>query len=267
MRGHKMNGFCLYWCYIRLNFLAGLQYKGWPLMLVQTLFVVVTDPIGTIFLFSRFGSIGDWSMERILLIYALAVTCFGLAETFYRGFDSFPFSMVQNGAFDRVLLRPRSAFLQVAPSVFHLHRLARVVSGLAACLWCLGRLGIAMTPGRILLFLYALAGGFVMYSGVFVLTSGLSFFTIKGLDWIYIFTNAGYQVTRCPMPYLPAVLRTVFTFLIPVLPISYYPASALCGWGEPLWTGLLALPVGFAFLGLALLCWRVGMRHYRSTGS
>ena len=135
----KMNGLRLYGRFIRLHFLAGLQYKGWPLMMLQALFVVITDPIGTLFLFSRFGSIGPWSMERILLMYAMAITAFGLAELLFRGFDSFPWRMVRGGEFDRVLLRPRSTFLQVAVSTFQINRLARIVSGLVASLWCLSR--------------------------------------------------------------------------------------------------------------------------------
>ena len=90
-----MHAFLLYFRYLRIHLLSGLQYKGWPLMLLQTAFVVVTDPISTVLMFSRFGNIGDWSMERIVLIYAMAITAFGLAETFLRGFDYFPYRMVQ----------------------------------------------------------------------------------------------------------------------------------------------------------------------------
>lgn len=242
----KMNGFCLYWRYLRMNFLSGLQYKGWPLMILQTFFVVVTDPLSTLLLFARFGSIGSWRMEQILLIYALAVTCFGLAETFLRGFDYFPWKMVQTGAFDRVLLRPRTTFVQVSASFFHTHRLARVVSGLAVCAWCLWRMQVRMGLVQILFFLYALLGGFILYGGIFVLTSGVSFFTIKGLDWIYLFTNAGYQVTRCPLEYMPRALFTIFTFFVPVLVISYYPASALCGWANRSGRGCLPYRPGSA---------------------
>ena len=262
-----MNGFRLYWRYIRLHLLSGIQYRGWWLMVIQVCFVVVTDPIGTIYLFSRFGNIGPWSMERILLIYSLAITCFGLAESLCRGFDYFPWHMVRGGEFDRLLLRPRSTVLQVAASVFHIHRLARVCSGLIASGWCLWRMGVVMTPARILLWFYALAGGAILYAGVFILTSGIAFFSIKGLDWIYIFTNAGYQVTRIPLQYMPNALRLLFTFLVPILVISYYPASVLCGWGEPAWKGLMALPAGCCFCGAALLMWRYGVKHYRSTGS
>ncbi|MDR0287245.1 MAG: ABC-2 family transporter protein [Clostridiales bacterium] len=95
----------------------------------------------------------------------------------------------------------------------------------------------------------------------------LAFFTVKGLDWIYIFTNTSYQITRCPIDYMPKILWSVFTFFMPMLVVSFYPASAICGWGSPRFIGFLALPAGLAFLGFSLLIWRVGVKHYKSTGS
>lgn len=262
-----MNNLRLYFSYIRLQFQAGLQYKGWPIMVLQVMVVVVTDPIGLIFLFSRFGSIGEWSAPKIVLIYAMAVTSFGLAETFCRGFDYFPWRMIRSGDFDRILLRPRALFVQIAGAYFHIHRLSRVVCGIGAIVWCLWKLGMQPTVPHMLTIILALAGGFLAYTGVFLLTSGIAFFTIQGLDWIYIFTNASYQVTRCPIDYMPRVLKNLFTFFMPMLVISYYPASAVCGWGESDLKGYLALPAGAAFLLLALCVWRFGVRHYKSTGS
>ena len=257
----------LYSKYIRMQMLEGLQYKGWPLMVLQVMLVVIADPIGLIFLFSRFGSIGEWSVERIILIYALALTGFGLAETFCRGFDSFPWHMLRSGSFDRILLRPCSIFVQIAGSRFHIHRLARVFSGTCAVVWCLWKQGVQPTTFNILIIVFALAGGYFTYTGVFIFTSGISFFTIQALDWIFIFTNASYQVTRCPIDYMPRVLKYMFTFFMPMLVISYYPASVVCGWGESYWKGLLALPAGLVFLAFSTLIWRIGVRHYKSTGS
>ena len=59
----KMNGLRLYGRYIRLHFLSGLQYKGWPLLFLHTIVVVVTDPIGTLFLSagSAPSAPGRWS--------------------------------------------------------------------------------------------------------------------------------------------------------------------------------------------------------------
>lgn len=250
-----------------MHLLSGIEYKGWWLMVVQVLLIVITDPLSTVLAFSRFGSVGSWSMERMLLIYFLAVTAFGMAETFCRGFDYFPWHMVRNGEFDRVLLRPRSLFVQVAASRFHIHRLARVGMGLVMIVWLLRRLEIPFTAVNLALLVLSLLGGLLMYCGVFVMCSGLSFFTVRGLDWIFIFTNASYQVARIPIGYMPRVLRYTFTFLVPMLVVSYYPASAMGGWGESLFLGFLALPAGVLFLLASLWVWRFGVRHYQSTGS
>jgi len=257
----------LYFKFLHMHLLSGLEYKGWWMMVLQVLLTCILDPLGTVLMFMRFGSIGLWTMERILLIYALAVTSFGLAESFFRGFDYFPSKMIRTGDFDRLLLRPKSLFMQTASSFFHIHRLSRPAAGIAVIIWCLCRQGISPTPLNMLILVTALLGGLATYAGVFVMTSGIAFFTVKALDWIYIFTNASYQVTRIPNDYMPRVLKYTFTFFMPMLVVSYYPASVICGRGESLWTGFLALPAGMAFLGVAVLVWRIGVRHYKSTGS
>lgn len=250
-----------------MNFLAGLQYKGWTIMAFNTMIAVITDPISLIFMFGRFGNIGEWSVERIILIYAIAVTSFGLAELFNRGFDYFPWRMIQSGDFDRVLLRPQPLFIQIAGSFFHIHRFSRVFGGVCAITWSLFKQGVHMDFGRIMILMFALAGGFLMYSGIFILSSGIAFFTIKALDWIYILTNASYQVTRCPMDYMPKILKYAFTFFMPLLVISYYPAAYICGWQDNVWFAIAALPAGLLFVCFSLIIWRIGVSHYQSTGS
>ena len=251
-----------------MHFLTGLQYKGWWVMAIQVLVTCCADIVPAYLLFARMGNIGEWTWERILLIYALAVASFGLAESFFRGFDYFPWHMLRSGDFDRLLLRPRSLVAQVAGSFFHIHRLARACIGIGAVVWALGRLGVPATPYTVSVIALALTGGAIVYSGVFVMSSGIAFYTVKALDWIYIVTNASYQVTRIPIDYMPALFRHAFTFVMPMLVISYMPAAAVCGWNgaHPL-SGYLALPAGIAFLALSRLVWKVGLRRYQSTGS
>lgn len=252
---------------IRMHFLSALEYKGWWLMCLQVLVVCVGDILSTFLLFDRFGAIGKWTVAHIVLIYALAVTAFGLAESFCRGFDYFPWNMLRTGDFDRVLLRPVSLVTQVAGSFFHIHRLVRAATGLGLIFWALHRLNIPLNAANLLILILALLGGTVVYIGVFILSSGIAFFTVRALDWIFILTNASYQVTRIPAEYMAPALKHFFTFFMPMLLISYYPAAVLCGFSDQRWTAFLSIPAGVAFLLLSLLIWRVGVVHYTSTGS
>lgn len=262
-----MDSIRLYFRYIRINYLAGLQYRGWPLMVLSVLFTVVAEPLTVFLLFWRFGSVGGWTVERVMLVYGMAVASFGFAEVFSRGFDYFPWQ-IRTGEFDRILLRPRSAFLQVVGARFHVHRLSRALGGTAMAVWALCRLHVAFSALNSAKLLLALAGGYLTYTGVFVLTSGISFWTLQALDWIYIFTNCSYQVVKSPPELLPRWLKNAFTYILPMMLFCYYPAASVCGWGGvPEALAWLALPAGAAFMLLSTLVWRVGMRHYSSTGS
>ena len=259
--------FRLYRKLMKIHLLSGLEYRGWWVMFLNVAITVIAEPVAVMLMFNRFGNIGDWTVERILLIYAIAVTSFGLAESFCRGFDYFAWNMVRDGGFDRALLRPKSLFTQVAASVFHVHRFARAGVGLAIIFWALNRLDVSFSMYNAAMLVFALLGGLLMYAGVFVMSSGISIFTVGALDWIYIFTNASYETTRIPVDHMPGMLRNLFTFFMPMLVVSYFPASAIAGFGGPAWRGWLALPAGFLFLCAAMMVWKIGVRHYKSTGS
>jgi len=261
-----MGEVALYFQYLKLNNKAGLQYKGWPLQLVNVFFTVITDPLDLLLLFLRFGPIGAWPFERSMLVYGLAITSFGLAELLSRGFDVFPWQ-IKTGAFDRVLLRPRSTIVQVLGMRFNLHRLSRVCGGAIIITWSLVRQGIAISFIDVVQLICAVAGGYLAYSGVFIASSAIAFWTIQALDWIYVFTNGSYQSTKIPPNYLPRWVQSLFTFVMPMLVFSYYPAAAVGKWGTSQFLGWLALPAGAIFLVFSLMLWRVGLRHYSSTGS
>jgi ABC-2 type transport system permease protein len=261
-----MSGFCLYFKYLRVNLLSALQYRGWPIDIFNVFFVVFTDPLAVLLLFDRFGRVGDWTLERVMLVYGIAITAFGMAELFSRGFDMFPW-LVRTGEFDRVLLRPRCTFLQTMVFRFRLNRVSRAIGGGGMMAWALWKLGVDLTPAAALQLLLALAGGYLTYTGVFIFASAVAFWTVQAPDWIYIFTNGSYQVAKCPPDLLPGWLKDTFIYIVPMLVFCYYPAAAACGWGVPAVLGWLALPAGTVFFALSLAFWEWGVRHYTSTGS
>ena len=72
-----MNEVRLYFRYIRLHFLSQLQYTLWPMALLTTALFVATDPLDALLMFERFGSIGEWTVSRVLLMYGMALFAFG----------------------------------------------------------------------------------------------------------------------------------------------------------------------------------------------
>ena len=262
-----MNEFRLYRRFVRVHLLSGVEYKGWWLTFLNVVVYIVVNPLVIGMMFNRFGNIGDWTLERILLVYGLTCMSFSISKMLCNGFDYFPWYMVRNGDFDRVMLRPKTLFTQVAASAFNVQRLANPVTSLIIIIWAFNRLDISLTVQNFVMFIFAMTGGALIYAGVFIFCAAISFFTINALNWIYIFTNASTEITRIPVDHMPRLLRTLFMFVMPVLVVTYFPASAIGGWGGSYWRGWLALPAGAAFFCGALIMWRIGVRHYKSTGS
>lgn len=262
----EVNEFKLYWRYIRMHFFEQLQYRGWPIELFMTLIIVITDPLDAILMLDRYGAIGGIQPTNILLVYAIAVCAFGLAELFGRGFDVFPWH-VKSGDFDRILLRPRSTIVQVMTLRFHLSRLSRVIGMGVLIGLCIRAQGVALSARGALVLLMALLGGMLLYIGVFIIASAIAFYTVESLDLTYIFTNGSYQVAKLPPQYLPDWLRRLFTYILPMLAVCYYPAQEILTPGSTGILGLLPLPISCAFLAVSLVIWRRGVRHYAGTGS
>ena len=252
--------------YVRIHALSQLQYRGWILAMLPSLVYVVTDPLDAVLMFDRFGALGEWTASRILLMYGLALFAFGLSELFLRGIDLFP-SLVRSGEFDRLLLRPRALLFQAAALRFHLNRLNRVTIGALMAILALRAQGARVSAGGAAMLLLAVVGGVLAYAGVMLIGAAVCFFTVTDGLFIIPFTNGSHQVAKVPPEMLPSWLRRAFTFVMPMFLFAYYPAAAVCGWGDSALLGWLALPVCALFFAAAMVFWRFGVRHYKSTGN
>lgn len=266
-----MNGFRLYLRYTGISIRSQMQYRASFIMMSVGHFLVTgIEFLGIWALFDRFGSLGEWSLPEVALFYGMVSIAFAIAEAIPRGFDQFHLQ-VKNGDFDRLLVRPRSTALQVGATDLQLMRVGRVFQGLAVLLYGAWALEITWSLGSIALLIAAIAGGACLFSGIFILQATLAFWTVESIEIVNTLSYGGVEAAQFPVTIYREWFRRVFTFLIPLATINYYPAHAILGRPDPLGSPLLfqylAPLVGVVFLIICLQIWEVGVRHYRSTGS
>ena len=252
-----------------------MQYRtSFMLELVAQFVGNVLDFIVVIIFFARMPTLGGWTLPEIGLLYGLSGVAFGLSDMIIAGFDYAYFgpNMVRLGEFDRVLIRPVSAFLQVLTSQFTLKRLGRIGQGLIVLVWALLALNRTWTPLQIAYMFVTIAGGVCFFSGLFIFGSGISFWTVDSLETMNMATYGGQFLTQYPLSIYGEFLRVFFTFLIPMAFINYYPTLWLLGKPDPLGgpSGLLAFIAPFICVLMFIIgvqMWRRGTRHYTSTGT
>jgi len=265
------NVLSLYLRYASISLRGQLQYRASFLMQSVGVFLITSvEFLGIWALFDRFGQIRGWTLHEIALFYAMISITWAICDGIARGFDQFG-AMVKAGDFDRILLRPRSTFLQLLGQEVTLRRVGRLVQGLIVLAYAAHAMDAGWTIPRAALLIFAIACGVCMFLGLVILQATSAFWTTETLEVWNAFTYGGMTMSQYPIEVYRPWFRTFFTFVIPIACINYFPAIAILGRDDPLGTGRatqwLAPLAGPAFLLVALQVWRIGVRHYRSTGS
>lgn len=267
-----MNGFRLYVRYVSASIRAQAQYPAATLMLTAGhLAATAIEILGVYALFHRFGQVAGWSFGEVALFYGLINIAFSIADLLSRGFDVFGSDFVRTGAFDRVLLRPRSATLQLIGYEIRLSRFGRMLQGLAVVGLATRLVPIEWDPAAVAMAVWAVAGGVALFVGILVLQATLAFWTVEGLEIVNVLTYGGVQAAQYPLSIYADWFRKVLTFGVPLACVAYYPVLVILKRPDPLGAPDWILPLtplaGFVFLALSFVAWRAGMARYASTGS
>lgn len=263
--------FALYLRYAAIQIRAQMQYPAsfW-MTLVSFFLAMALEFVGIVILFQRFGSLRGWTLPEVGMLYGVVGSGMALAEGIGRAFDTFP-ALVKSGDFDRLLLRPRSTILQVLGTDLQLMRAGRLLQALAVLAWSVHALDVHWDFARAALLAAMILCAACVFGGVFVLEAAVSFWTIETLEIWNAVTYGGNETAQYPLTMYRPWFRRFFTFVVPLAGANYLPAGAIFARPDPFgmppivqWCSPL---VGIVFLLICLRAWRLGVRHYRSTGS
>lgn len=256
----------LYLKYVSMLLKCQMQYKASFIMTILGQFLVsFTTFLGIYFMFSRFNSINGFTFPEVLLCFSIVLMSFSITECFVRGFDVFP-QLIKSGNLDRILVRPRNEIFQVLTSNMDFTRIGRLMQAVLMLTYAIPASGIVWSFDKVITVILMIIGGIVIFSALFVLYAGISFFTIEGLEFMNIFTDGGREFGKYPFSiYGEGVLR-FFTYIIPLALFQYYPLLYLIGKSEDI--GLIFLPLmGFVFMIPCYIFFKFGVKKYKSAGS
>lgn len=256
----------LYLKYFSIQLKSAMQYKvSFLLTALSQAILTLTVFFGIRFMFARFHTVDGFSYSDVLLCYAIVLLSFTLAECLARGFDTFG-SIIGNGEFDRIMVRPRNEILQVLGSRIEFTRIGRAAVAVCLLIYAIRNCAIAWNAARVCTLIFMTIGGAAVFSGIFLVYAALCFFTLEGLEFINVFTDGMKEHGRYPLSIYGKRVLQFCTFVVPYALVQYYPLMYLLGrGGGPL---AMLLPIlATLFLIPCWLLWRFGVRHYKSTGS
>ena len=173
--------------------------------------------------------------------------------------------MISNGVFDRIMVRPRNEIFQVLVQRIEFTRIGRMLQAVIMFAYGIIKSEITWTAPKIFTVLFMLLGGTALFCGIFLIYAALCFFTLEGLEFMNILTHGAREYGKYPVNIYGKKLLLLCTIVVPYALVQYYPLMYLLGKGS-IW--YILFPAGcFVFLLPCYGFWRLGLHHYKSTGS
>jgi ABC-2 type transport system permease protein len=253
------------------QFRSALSYRAsFAIELVTGVGATMLDVATVFVLFGVATRVGGFTRAEAVMMTAVTVAGFVLAD-FAVGKVERLKGYVRAGTLDAVLVRPLGALPQLLLMDVPVRQSLRLIFGLSMLGLAVRLNDVDWTPARVLLIVVAPIAAAVFFGAIFVLSASLAFWWIESGELGNAFTYGGRDFTSYPITVYSGWFRTIFAYAMGFAFVSYYPALAILGLADPLglpaWAGYLSPLVALLAAALAAVVWRIGIRHYRSTGS
>jgi ABC-2 type transport system permease protein len=238
--------------------------------LVSNVWATLADVVTVLVLFRVTTDLAGFARHEALVMVGLSACAFACADLAVGNIDQLR-RYVRTGLLDALLVRPLGALPQLLAMDLPLRKLSRAAFGVVVLVAFLASAGIDWTLPRMALAVMAPVGGAVFFASLFIAGSTVAFWWVESGELAASVTYGGKETTTYPMTVYEGAVRQVFTFALGFGFVAYYPALALLGRDDPLglpgWVGWVAPAVALPAAAVAAVMWRIGIRHYRSTGS
>ncbi len=256
----------LYGKYLKIQLKSAMEYRVTLLFdTISSMLYTVAAFFGVYLLFQQFETVGGYTFSDVMITYSIICLAHAVSDCIFRGFDQFD-KLVSTGELDRLLIRPRSIFLQVLGYKTELTRIGRMLFCLAVLIVGLIIAPIEWTLLKVLTIIFTVIGACVIYLALVLVYAGLCIFTVEGLEVVNIFTSGGRELSQYPLDIYHKFFKIVFTFIIPFGLVNYLPLRFLLGYTTNIFYVFVPL-FTILFYVICYLFFRWAITKYKSTGS
>ncbi len=244
-----------------------MEYRGDFIVSTLTSFAATIFALFfVVVLFEKVPSLAGWTLPEEIFLYGFSLLPYGMFNVISLNLYDFGNEYIIEGKFDRVMLRPVSTLFQILFEQFRLESMQEIATGLFCIGWASIHLHVHWTITKILLLAFWGICAGVIYVSIFLLLTTISFWFE---DRIGVHPPVWNVIAfgRYPLSIYSGAVQFFLCWIIPFGLASFYPSVRLLGRGvTPQYLPFVPV-VAAGFLALALFMWKLGTRHYSSTGS
>lgn len=258
--------FRIYCKIIAQDFKSKMSYRAD--FIISTFGMLLTNIVGFMsfyILFKNFPSINGWNYHEMLFLYGFSLIALTPLQCLFD--NNWNLRMqVESGDFIKYCFRPINIFFYFISEVFDVKGLGQLAFGTGVLVYAWTCLGIPVNIRIIIQLILLLITASLFMIAIMNVAAATCFWIVRsGYVMIVMFRFKDYA--RYPVSIFDGIFKIIFTFVIPIAFIAYYPGIVILRPNEiPLLSKLSPL-FGILFFWLSYRFWMLGAKKYDGTGS
>jgi ABC-2 type transport system permease protein len=173
---------------------------------------------------------------------------------------------IQQGTFLKYCFRPLNMMFYYMSEIFDLKGLTQLALGIALLIYASIQLGIHWTLLKLILLAVTLFSAALVLIAIVVLSSCAAFWVVNSFPVLNLAWKLR-EFSPYPMSIFDGAFRFVFTFLLPIGFVAFYPSQLFLRPQDVSPLVYFSPFVGIGLFALTYWVWTLGVNHYSGTGS
>ena len=216
-------------------------------------------------LFNSITDLAGWTFNEMVFIYAFYMIAISPMQILFDQIWSLRYD-VQQGTFLKYYFRPLNMMFYYMSEKFDLKGLTQLALGFGLLIYASIQLSITWNPLKLILLVVTLFSAALVLISIVVLSSVSAFwitnsFPVLNLAWKL------REFSPYPMSIFDGAFRFIFTFLLPIGFVAFYPSQLFLRPQEVSPLIYFSPLVGIGLFSLTYWVWTLGVNQYTGTGS
>lgn len=232
---------------------------------IGMIFTNISGFVGFWIMFRNFPEINGWSYYEMMFLYGFSLISLTPVQCFFDNNWSLRM-FVYSGDFIKYYFRPINLFFYYQSEVFDIKGLGQLAFGIGTLVYAWNKINLGFS---VLMLLKLIV--FLITASLFMIAvqnaSAATCFWIQNSFFIMDFCFKFKDYAKYPITIFSPVFKFVFTFLMPIAFIAYYPSLVLLRPDAVPILSWLSPIIGIIFFYLSYKFWMFGASKYSGTGS
>lgn len=255
----------LYYLFVIQDIKSKMQYR--IDFYISSIGMIVGNLLGILSLSILFKSIPNilgWTYYELLFIYGFSLIVLSPLQLFFDNLWNLPTYLI-TGDFIKYYLKPINIFFYYFAEIFDIKGISQLLIGIFTLFYSWKKLQIGLSIINIGILIISIISGSLVMISLMVIASSVAFWVLNVTPLLnFIFRLREY--TKYPMDIFDPFLRFIFSFVIPIAFVAYYPSKIFLRHSNNNLLVLILPFIGISLFLIAYKIWTKGAKRYTGTG-